>query len=61
MLVIWAVGVEPSHQYSLTFCCHVTEDSRGAGVWHGSVDEANGDNYNGVILHKENIAPADIH
>ena len=25
-----AVGVEPSHQYSVTFCCHVTDGSRGA-------------------------------
>jgi len=25
-----AVGVEPSHQYSVTFCCHVTDGSRRA-------------------------------
>ena len=25
-----AVEVEPSHQYSATFCCHVTDGSRGA-------------------------------
>ena len=35
-----AVKVELSCQYSVTFCCHVTSDSRGAvwhnGVWHGS-------------------------
>ena len=35
-----AVGAEPSHQYSITCCCHVADGSRGAlwhdGVWHGS-------------------------
>ena len=35
--------VEPSCQYSITSCCHVTDGSRGAvwynGVWHESVDE----------------------
>ena len=35
-----AVEVEPSHQYSITFCCSVMDGSRGAawqsGVWHGS-------------------------
>ena len=25
-----AVEVEPSHQYSVEFCCHVTDGSRGA-------------------------------
>jgi len=24
-----AVEIEPSHQYSITFCCHATDDSRG--------------------------------
>jgi len=24
-----AVEAEPSHQYSITFCCHVTDGSRG--------------------------------
>lgn len=24
------IEVEPSHQYPVTFCCHVTHDSRGA-------------------------------
>jgi len=35
-----AAEVEPSHQYSATFCCCVTDGSRGAvwhnGTWHGS-------------------------
>ena len=39
-----AVEVEPSHQYSVTFCCCVTDCSRGAiwpnGVWRGSACEA---------------------
>jgi len=30
------VVVEPSHQHSVTFCCHVTEGSRGA-VWQNGV------------------------
>ena len=38
-----AVEVEPSCQYSITFCCCVTDGSRGAvqqnGVWHGSAYE----------------------
>jgi len=25
-----AVEAEPSHQYSITFCCHVTDGSKGA-------------------------------
>ena len=25
-----AVDVKPFHQYALTFCCHVTDGSRGA-------------------------------
>ena len=39
-----AVAVEPSHQYSVTCRCCVTDGSRGAvwqnGVWHGSACEA---------------------
>jgi len=39
-----AVEVEPFHQYFVTFCCCVTDGSRGAvwhnGIWHGSADEA---------------------
>ena len=38
-----AVEVEPSNQYPVTFCCHVTDGSRGAvrqnGVWLGSTSE----------------------
>ena len=39
-----AAEVEPFHQYSIPYCCHVTYDSRRAvweiGVWHGSLYEA---------------------
>ena len=39
-----AVGTESSQKYSITFCCCVTDGSRGTvwhnGTWHGSVDEA---------------------
>jgi len=38
-----AVEVEPSHQYSVTFCCCMTEGCRGAlwqnSVWYGSACE----------------------
>ena len=57
-----AVKVEPSHQYSITFCCHVTDDSRGAvwqnGVWHGSAYEAKVCNW---IPPCGKISPSDIH
>ena len=39
-----AVEAEPSHQYSVRFCCYVTDGSRRAiwqnGVWPGNVYEA---------------------
>ena len=42
MLVVWQV--EPSHQYSITFCCCVTDGSKVTvwrnGIWHGSTREA---------------------
>jgi len=31
-----AIEVEPSHQYSITFCCTVTDGSRGA-VWQNGI------------------------
>jgi len=41
---VMTVEVEPSHQYPVIFCCHVTDSSRGAvwqnSVWNGSVYEA---------------------
>ena len=50
-----AEEVESSHQYSITFCCCVTNGSRGPvwqnGIWHGSVYEAKGCHW---------ILPADL-
>ena len=44
------VEVEPSHQYSIIFCCHVTDGSREAvwqnGVLHGSMYGAKGCHWN---------------
>ena len=31
------VDVEPSHQHSVTCCCHETDGSRGA-FWHNGMD-----------------------
>ena len=57
-----AVEVEPSHQYSVTFCCCVTDGSRGAvwqnDVWHGCADEARCAT---EFLHAEKMAPINIH
>ena len=37
------VEAELSHQYSVTFCCCVTDSSRGTvwhnGIWHGNADK----------------------
>ena len=57
------VEAEPSYPYAVTFCCYVTNGSRGAvwqnGTWQGSAYEAK-------VCHwippcKKNIAPTDIH
>ena len=57
-----AVEVEPSHQYSITCCCHVTDGSREAvwqnGSWHGSTYKA--EVWSWIPPHG-NIAPTDIH
>jgi len=41
-----AAEAQPSHQYSILFCCHVTEGSEGDGwyngVWCGSDNEVKG-------------------
>jgi len=51
-----AAEVEQSHQYSITFCCCVTDGSRGTiwqnGIWHGSVYEAEA--WNPVPPHRWN-------
>jgi len=52
-----AVVVEPSHQHPMTFCCCVTDGSRGAvwhnGVWRGSVYEAKGVELNSSMWKKQ--------
>jgi len=57
-----AVEIDPSHQYSITFCCHVTDDYRGmvwqSGIWHGSVYEAKVCHW---IPPGRKFAPTDIH
>jgi len=57
-----AVEVEPSHQYSLTFCCCVTDGSRGV-VWQKVSDVEVGMKQRRVteFLHVEKMAPIDIH
>ena len=58
-----AAEVEPSCQYSITFCCCVTEGSRGAGcqngIWHGSAYEAKVCHW--ISPCGKKTAPTDIH
>ena len=46
-----AVDVEPSHQYSITFCCCVTDVSKKA-LWHGSEYEAKA--WKGIPVYRKN-------
>ena len=57
-----AMEVEPSHQYSVTFCCGVTDGSRGE-VWPNSVDtEVHVEQrYVTEFFHLEKITPTDIY
>jgi len=57
-----AVEVEPSHQYSVKFCCRVTNDSRGQSNKMASDMEVQM-NKRCIIefLHVEKFAPNDIH
>ena len=45
------------HLYSITFCCHVTDCSRGAvwknGIWHGSADGVGGVSLNSSTWKKQ--------
>ena len=43
-----ATEVEPSHQYSVTFSCHVTDERRGA-VW--KIGIFNGSSYEAEVCH----------
>ena len=57
-----AVEVEPSHQYPVTFCCCVTDVSRGAVWQNGSDVEVQMEQRVGIEFpHAERIAPIDIH
>ena len=51
-----AVEAEPSHQYSVTCCCCVTDGSRGAlwqnSIWNGNVHEAKVCHW--ILLHSKN-------
>jgi len=61
-----AVEAEPSHQFSIPFCCCVSDGSRGAvwqnGVWRGSAYEAKVWNWippcgkNGTHWHSSTLA-----
>ena len=56
-----AAEIEPSHQYSVQFCCHETDGSRGAvlknGIWHHWIPPYKA--VNSSIQKK--MAPTDIH
>ena len=58
-----AAGAESSHQYPVTFCCCVTNGSRGAvwhnGIWHGSVYEGKVCQWTAPCSKK--CAPTDLH
>ena len=61
-VAVMTVEAESSHQYSVTFCCRVTDGSKGTvwqnGIWHGSAYDAKC----GIeFLHNEKIALTDIH
>ena len=57
-----AVKAEPSHQHSITFCCHLTDGSRGQSDKMVS-DTKDHMKQRGVIelLYVEETAPTDIH
>jgi len=45
---VMTVEVEPSHHYSITFCCYVTDGSRGA-VWQNDISHGNA--YGAKVCH----------
>lgn len=57
-----AVETEPSHQYSITFCCYGTDGSRGAvrqnGIRHGVCMKRR---CGTEFMHAEKNAPSSIH
>ena len=55
------VEVEPSHQYSITFCCHVTDGSREAVSQNSDMDMSMEQRCGIEFLYVEKMAPTDIH
>ena len=58
------VEVEPSHQYSITCCCHVTDGSKRGSLteWHlKKMEEHMKQRYVSEFLRVEKMAPIDIH
>ena len=54
------VGVEPSHQYSIPFCCHVAAEGRSDRMV--SDMEVHMKQRRGMeFLHAEKMAPNDVH
>ena len=56
-----AVETEPSHQYSIIFCCHVADGSRGQSDKMASdMEECMKQRCGFAFLHVEKIVPVDI-
>jgi len=55
-----AVGAEPSHQYSITFCCHVTDSSK-RSVWHNCHLTRMKQKYRTEFFHMEKMVPIDFY
>ena len=59
-----AVEVEPSHQYSITFCCHVLLQMAAEGQsdkMTSDIEARKKKRYGTEFLHAEEIEPTDIH
>ena len=56
-----AVPVEPSHQYSTTFCCHVTAAEGQCDTMASDVKVCLEQRCEIEFSHAEKIAPIDIH
>ena len=62
-VAVMAVEAQPSHQHSITCCCHATDGSRGTvwqnGIRCGSADEAKVSDW--VPPCGKKMAPVDVH
>ena len=56
-----AVEAEPSQQYSIMFCCHVTDGSGVLTKYVSDMELRMKKRYATEFLHVEKIAPIDIH